>query len=45
MMDNKKFTPKPYDVAEREIIKIYRRFFENWERGGVANEKSNMHDR
>ena len=26
-----KFIPKPYEEAEKEILKIYRKFFENWE--------------
>lgn len=26
-----KFVPKPYDEAEKDILKIYRKFFENRE--------------
>lgn len=27
---NIKFTPKPEEEAEREIARLYRKFFERW---------------
>lgn len=35
---NKKFKPLPREEAEKEILRLYRKFFENWK---INKEKQN----